>query len=83
MFYKLAVYSCNWFSFLIKGSLKIKATRSAVLTLTKGQVQSIYVACSNIQDISLIRVLYEGGLRIGEAISLWIEDLNIGPKLLQ
>jgi integrase/recombinase XerD len=65
-----------------KNILKIKEPRRAVLTLTKEQVQSIHDACSNIRDALLIRILYEGGLRIGEALSLWIEDFDIGSTAI-
>ena len=66
-----------------KNILKIKEPRREVLTLTKDQVQSIHDACSNIRDALLIRILYEGGLRIGEALSLWIEDFDIGSTSIQ
>ncbi len=66
-----------------KNILKIKEPRREVLTLTKVQVQSIHDACSNIRDALLIRILYEGGLRIGEALSLWIEDFDIGSTSIR
>jgi len=66
-----------------KNNLKIKEPRRVVLTLTSAQVQAIHDACSNIRDALLIRVLYEGGLRIGEALSLWIEDFDIGSTCIQ
>jgi integrase/recombinase XerD len=61
-----------------KNILKIKEPRRKILTLSKKQVQAIHDACSNIRDELLIRILYEGGLRIGEALSLWIEDFDTG-----
>lgn len=66
-----------------KNILKIKEPRREVLTLTNNQVQSVHNACSNIRDALLIRVLYEGGLRIGEALSLWLEDFDIGSTSIQ
>ena len=66
-----------------KNILKIKEPRREVLTLTNDQVQSVHNACSNIRDALLIRVLYEGGLRIGEALSLWLEDFDIGSTSIQ
>ena len=68
---------------LDKNILKIKEPRREVLTLTKDQVQAIHDACSNIRDALLIRILYEGGLRIGEALSLWIEDFDIGSTSIR
>jgi integrase/recombinase XerD len=66
-----------------KNILKIKEPRRGVLTLTKAQVQSVHDACSNIRDALMIRILYEGGLRIGEALSLWIEDFDIGSTTIR
>jgi integrase/recombinase XerD len=65
-----------------KNILKIKEPRRDILTLNKVQVQTIHDACTNIRDILLIRILYEGGLRIGEALSLWIEDFDIGTTAI-
>jgi integrase/recombinase XerD len=66
-----------------KNILKIKEPRREVLTLTKAQVQAVHDACSNIRDALLIRILYEGGLRIGEALSLWIEDFDVGSTTIR
>jgi integrase/recombinase XerD len=66
-----------------KNILKIKEPRREVLILTKTQVQAVHDACSNIRDALMIRVLYEGGLRIGEALSLWIEDFDIGSTSIR
>ena len=66
-----------------KNILKIKEPRRDVLTLTRDQVQLVHDACSNIRDVLLIRVMYEGGLRIGEALSLWIEDFDIGSTTIR
>ena len=38
-------------------------------------MQKIYDATTNIRDEFLIKLLYETGLRIGEALSLFIEDI--------
>jgi integrase len=50
-----------------KNIIKIKEPKRAVKTLSKGQIQAIHDACRNVRDILLIRVMYEGGLRVGEA----------------
>jgi site-specific recombinase XerD len=60
-----------------KNILKIKEPKKKIRTLTNEQVQLIHDACINIRDELLIRVLYEGGLRINEALTLWIEDFDI------
>lgn len=66
-----------------KNILKIKEPRREVLTLTKSQMQDVHDACSNVRDALLIRILYEGGLRIGEALSLWIEDFDVGSTTIR
>lgn len=65
-----------------KNILKIKEPRRTVKTLSKNQLQVIRNACSNIRDELLFRILYEGGLRIGEALSLWVEDFDIGKNAI-
>ncbi|MCY8234659.1 tyrosine-type recombinase/integrase [Priestia endophytica] len=42
--------------------------------MTKEQVQQMLQATTNIRDIFLIQLLFETGLRIGEALSLFMED---------
>lgn len=60
-----------------KNILKLKQPKRQIKTLTQQQVQSLHDSCTNIRDLLLIRILYEGGLRIGEAINLEIEDFDI------
>lgn len=68
-----------------KNILKIKEPRRKVKVLTKEEIQKIYDATTNIRDEFLIKLLYETGLRIGEALSLFIEDIvfdhNKGHKI--
>ncbi len=65
-----------------KNILKIKEPKRLIKTLSKNQIQVIHDACSNIRDELLFRILYEGGLRIGEALSLWVEDFDIGKNAI-
>ena len=58
-----------------KNILKIKEPRRKVKVLTKEEMQRVYDATTNIRDEFLIKLLYETGLRIGEALSLFIEDI--------
>ena len=59
-----------------KNILKIKEPRRKVKVLTKEEMQKVYDATTNIRDEFLIKLLYETGLRIGEALSLFIEDIK-------
>lgn len=57
-----------------KNILKLKEPRRRLKVLTKEQVEKAYRATTNIRDRFLIKLLFETGLRIGEALSLYIED---------
>lgn len=59
-----------------KNILKIKEPRRKVKVLTKEEMQKVYDATTNIRDEFLIKLLHETGLRIGEALSLFIEDIK-------
>jgi len=54
--------------------LKLKEPRKKVVLLTKEQVQQVLEATTNIRDRFLIQLLFETGLRIGEALALFLED---------
>ncbi|NFS22101.1 transposase [Clostridium botulinum] len=58
-----------------KNILKIKEPRRKIKVLTKEEMQEVYNATTNIRDEFLIKLLFETGLRIGEALSLFIEDI--------
>ncbi|MGF9769637.1 tyrosine-type recombinase/integrase [Bacillus albus] len=57
--------------------LKLKEPKRKIKTITTKQAELIHIACNNIRDELIIRILYEGGLRASELLSLWIEDFNI------
>jgi integrase len=65
--------------------LKIKEPRKKIKVLTKEETEKIYRATTNIRDEFLIKLLFETGLRIGEVLSLFIEDFkydhNKGHKI--
>ena len=54
--------------------LKLTEPRKKVDTLMKEQVEQVLQATTNIRDTFLIQLLFETGLRIGEAIGLFMED---------
>lgn len=60
----------------IRNVLKVKEPRKRVQILTKEQVQQVIEATTNIRDRFLIQVLFETGLRIGEVLSLFMEDFK-------
>ncbi|HHT7189018.1 TPA: tyrosine-type recombinase/integrase [Bacillus cereus] len=64
----------------IQNVLKLKEPRKRVKTLTKEQVQQVLAATTNIRDTFLIQLLFETGLRIGEVLSLFLEDFKFNHK---
>ncbi|UPW84007.1 tyrosine-type recombinase/integrase [Lysinibacillus sp. Ag94] len=63
-----------------KNILKQKEPSKKVEIFTKEQVEIVYNATTNIRDRFLIRLLFETGMRIGEALSLFLEDLKFDNK---
>ena len=83
--YKDFLYHVNKDKPSSKNILKIKEPRRKIKVLTKEEIQKVYSATTNIRDEFLIKLLFETGLRIGEALSLFIEDIifdhNKGHKI--
>ncbi|WP_063556733.1 tyrosine-type recombinase/integrase [Clostridium ljungdahlii] len=73
--YKDFLYHLNKNKPSSKNILKIKEPRRKIKVLTKEEMQKVYNATTNIRDEFLIKLLFETGLRIGEALSLFIEDI--------
>lgn len=65
---------------LSKNILKLDVPRERVKVFTKEQVDEIYQSTTNIRDRFLVRLLFESGLRIGEVLSLFLEDLQFDAK---
>jgi integrase/recombinase XerD len=64
----------------VRNILKIKEPRKNVETLSKEQVLLVLNATTNIRDQFLIQVLFETGLRIGEVLSLYLEDFKFDHR---
>lgn len=62
--------------------LKLKVPKSKPKTLSKNEIEMLVRACSNLRDKFLLSLLYETGMRIGEALSLWIEDIDISDRII-
>lgn len=66
-----------------KNILKQKeAKRQRPKTITKDQVQQLLDACGNQRDRLLIRLLYESAIRVGEALALWVQDVDVAENKL-
>ncbi|GAE02618.1 integrase [Clostridium botulinum B str. Osaka05] len=73
--YKDFLYHVNKDKSSSKNILKLKEPRRKIKILTKEKMQKVYNATTNIRDEFLIKLLFETGFRIGEALSLFIEDI--------
>lgn len=78
--YKDFLYHVNKNKSVQKNILKIKKKRRKIKTLTKEDVRELIKATSNIRDMLLLQTLYETGLRIGELLSLYLEDFVFDHK---
>ena len=78
--YKDFLYHINEDKPTNKNILKIKEPKQKLKVLTKEEVEKIYNATTNIRDEFLIKLLFETGMRIGEALSLFIEDIIYDHK---
>jgi integrase len=57
--------------------LKLKEPKRKIKTISKEEVDKLIHACMNIRDEFLIYLLWESSMRIGEALALWLEDIEI------
>lgn len=62
--------------------LKLKVPKSKPKTLSKDEITKLIIVCNNLRDKFLLSLLYETGMRIGEALSLWIEDIDISDMVI-
>ena len=60
--------------------LKLKTPKQNPKILTKEEISTLISVCNNYRDKFLLTLLYESGMRIGEILSLWLEDIDISNK---
>lgn len=63
--------------------LKLKESQKLLRTITKENVGELLKACTNGRDYFLLYLLFETGLRIGEALSLWVEDFDPSDQIIE
>ena len=61
-------------------TVKLPAPRRQPRVLTAGQVQAILDACDRLRDRLLFAVLFDSGMRIGEALGLRHADLAVAER---
>jgi integrase/recombinase XerD len=49
-------------------------------TITRDQVQDLLNACTNERDRLLVRLLFESAMRVGEALALFVEDVDVAEN---
>ena len=57
--------------------LKMPVPQREVRRINKDEAVTLLGECTNIRDYFLLYLLFETGMRIGEALSLWLEDFDI------
>ena len=60
--------------------LKLKTPKDKPKAVLKQTVQALIDACQNVRDEFLLTLLWEAGIRIGEALALWLEDVDISAR---
>ena len=62
--------------------LKLPVPKQAIRTVKKEDAVRLLEATTNIRDYFLLFLLFETGVRIGEALSLWLEDFDISDCII-
>lgn len=57
--------------------LKLPVPRMRLRTINKKDAVVLLDSCTNLRDYLLLYLLFETGMRIGEALSLWLEDFDM------
>ena len=57
--------------------LKMPVPQREIRRIKKEEAVALLGECTNIRDYFLLYLLFESGMRIGEALSLWLEDFDL------
>ena len=57
--------------------LKMPVPQREIRRIKKEEAVTLLGECTNIRDYFLLYLLFETGMRIGEALSLWLEDFDL------
>jgi len=57
--------------------LKLLVPRMQLRTISREDAATLLDSCTNLRDYLLLYLLFETGMRIGEALSLWLEDFDM------
>lgn len=56
--------------------IKLKEPKTRPKSIKKTDVQAVLSVCHTSRDRFLVQLLWESGMRIGEALALWLEDIE-------
>jgi len=62
--------------------LMMPVPQREIRRISKEDTIAMLDACTNIRDYFLLYLLFETGMRIGEALSLWLEDFSIDDLMI-
>jgi integrase/recombinase XerD len=57
--------------------MKLPIPRMQLRTISREDAAVLLDSCTNLRDYLLLYLLFETGMRIGEALSLWLEDFDM------
>lgn len=63
--------------------VKVQREQHQVKSLTHAQVQALIDACAHVRDRFLVSLLYDTGMRIGQALGLRHEDIQIEDQAIR
>ena len=63
--------------------LRQRTPRKYYKTLSIEAVNLLIRTCNNIRDKFLLMLLFKTGMRIGEALSIWVEDYDISDNIIE
>jgi len=74
--FKDFLYHINKSKYFDAKLLKLKEPKQCIKTISKDDISKILRACYTVRDKFLIQLLWESGMRISEALALWLEDFE-------
>lgn len=63
--------------------MRLPVPKNVLRTVSKEDVDALLRATTNVRDYFLLYLLFETGMRIGEALSLWLEDVDISECVIR
>lgn len=66
-----------------KNLLKRRTVKRIVSTISDNAFNNFFSKIKKLRDKIIVLLMYEGGLRVGEVLSLWIDDLFLWDKRIR